>query len=316
MKAIKLSNKKIESMKKILVLSLQKSAWIMTLLLSSTEILVAESYQIRTDGTVVNSQGDSFFGYGFYSDSDTLSEIKADMSVIGQAGFNMMFVEPHDNNEILALLDEAEKYPNLRLIWSSIKGAGGENLPQIYSIIPTIRQKKSLFAYGIGDDIHSGTPLAGWPATLDDVLMMQNEFKSRDPDHVTFVALGNGSNNVFDVQRFDIGGQEIYPINGGSKISLVYETTLSCVNQAAQYPLSPWTIMQTFNLGENSSQRNPNAKEYYNMLYQGIVAGAKGLIGYSFSVGGSLNTRSPDVWKINADESRGRAFCINVGIRK
>jgi Carbohydrate binding module (family 6) len=256
-------------------------------------------YHVRTDGTIVDGRGAAFFGYGFFTNHHQTADIKNDINIIGAAGFNVLFVEPNDNAGIVELLDEAAKYPKLRIVWSSIKGAGGSNLPQIYGLMPNIADKSALLAYGIADDVHSGSPLGGWPASLDDVLMLHNEFKQRDPKHLTFAALGNGPDKVFDTQRFDIAGQEIYPVNGGSPINLVYEYTQSCVNQAAPYPLSPWTLTQTFNWG-GANQRDVNASEYYNMIYQSVVGGAKGLMNFTFverETDEPLNTRVPAVWQ-------------------
>lgn len=253
-------------------------------------------YHVRSDGTIVDAAGASFFAFGFYTDNHETAAIKADIATVGAGGFNLMFVEPYDLSAIAEILDAAANYPALRMIWDPIKGAAGGNLPQIYNLIPTTRQKTALFSYALADDVHSGSPLSGWPASLDDVKMLNDAFHMRDLDHPTFVALGNGPNTVFDVQRFDISGQEIYPVNGGSPIRLVYESTLSCVTQAAQYTLSPWTLPQTSQLAGGDEKREPTAAEYRNMLYQSIAAGAKGIANYSFSIGGPLNTRSPAVW--------------------
>ena len=254
-------------------------------------------YDVRPDGSVIDRQGEGFFGYGFYSDNHTLAGLKADMAVIGSAGFNIMVVLPDDNEHIIPLLDAADAYPGLRLIWGSNKGAGGQNLPRIYELMSIIRQRRALFGHQIGDDVHSGSPLNGWPATLDDVAMLHREFTTRDPDHPTFIALGSGPDTVFDQQRCSIAGQEIYPVNGGSKLRLVYESSRSCISQAAPFPLSPWTIIQTFNWATNPQQREPTAPEYRNMLYQSLAAGAKGITGYSFSLGGRLDQRNPALWQ-------------------
>ena len=254
-------------------------------------------YDVRPDGSVIDRQGEGFFGYGFYSDNHTLTGLKADMAVIGSAGFNIMVVLPDDNEHIIPLLDAADAYPGLRLIWGSNKGAGGQNLPRIYELMSIMRQRRALFGHQIGDDVHSGSPMNGWPASLTDVAMLHREFTTRDPDHPTFIALGSGPDTVFDQQRCSIAGQEIYPVNGGSMLRLVYESSRSCISQAAPFPLSPWTIIQTFNWATNSQQREPTAPEYRNMLYQSLAAGAKGIIGYSFSIGGRLDQRNPAVWQ-------------------
>src|SRR5207244_947641 len=83
-------------------------------------------------------------------------------------------------------------------------------------------------------------------------------------------------------KRTDTYGLETYPVNGGSPLSLVYTSISQAVQAAAKFQQSPYANLQTFNWAQNSTQRAPTFAEYYNMAYQAIVAGAKGIINYPF----------------------------------
>lgn len=209
-----------------------------------------------------------------------MPEILRQLRVMGEAGFTVAHVEAIDPPP--QLFDEAERL-GVRLIFAPTKAAVCTQGPSaLHAMMDRIKDEPSLLAYNLADDLHDG-PLVGCPRNVDDVSAMYDNYKTRDPSRSFFVALGNGpfSDTVFTKKRFDIPAVEIYPINGGSPIRLVYESVLETVTLAAPWDQSPWVILQTFNWG-GPQQRYPTPAEYANMMYQSLVAGARGTINYTF----------------------------------
>lgn len=151
--------------------------------------------------------------------------------------------------------------------------------------------------YNIADDMQD-SGMVGYPSNVGDVQELHDDLKSYDTKHITVVAFGgsSGQTNVFARRRFDASAEEIYPVNGGSEINLVYKSALGVVKNCEIWKQSPWVALQTFNWAENANQRMPTFGEYYNMLYQSIVAGAKGLLLYSYHVGNNGCDSDPLLW--------------------
>ena len=236
---------------------------------------------IRSDG-VVQINGNSFFPYGFYTDEkDNKQAIYNHVSITGKAGFNVIHLESNDNDPLNSIFTEAAANKQY-VIYGPAKYIGLQDLHAVYD---KIKHQPALLGYNIGDDVNDG-PMYGYPSDVSDVKQLHDDLKIYDPKHITMVALGGsgGQTEVFNARRFDASAQEIYPINGGSPINLVYRSSLEVVKNSLKWNQSPWGALQTFSWDGNPEQRMPNFKEYYNMLYQSIVAGVKGVLLYSYHV--------------------------------
>ncbi|MDD5674362.1 MAG: hypothetical protein PHC61_09370, partial [Chitinivibrionales bacterium] len=240
--------------------------------------------------------GKPFFAHGFFVEADTPA-MANQVRTIGEAGFNLAFVlQRWFNGACDAAFTEAQNH-GVNLIYApSLNPSMG--VPY-HTIIDGVKNKPALFGYAICDDMHDAMQAGGYPSTVDDVKALYDDFTIYDPNHLTFVALGAGSwdNLCFSQKRFNVPAAEIYPVNGGSPINLVYSTTVQEVSLAAQWRQSPWVCVQTFNWATNANQRMPTPAEYYNMLYQSITAGAKGIIYYTFKTGSTtLASTDTNLW--------------------
>ena len=117
-----------------------------------------------------------------------------------------------------------------------------------------------------------------------------------DPERATLTCLCHPKTVKSFLPSFDFLAVDTYPIgakSGGTAIGSVYDRQVeSKVNMHAMRP--HWFIPQTFNWGWCRSDeeirrfgitdlRMPNRAELGNMYWQGIAAGANGILAYSFS---------------------------------
>ncbi len=242
----------------------------------------ATVFTVRLDGTILKS-GQLFFPYGFYTNEhNDKPSMFNHVSITGKAGFNIMILEPYNNDSLVAIFNEA-KNNGQYIIYNPTKYI---QLPGLHAIYDKVKNQPNLFGYNIGDDVNDGA-MTGYPANVNDVKILYDDLKVYDTKHLCQVALGNGAGRieVFSEKRFDAGAEEMYPINGGSRINLVYSAAADVVSRSATWKQSPWIVLQTFNWNTNPTQRMPTPKEYYNMLYQSITAGVKGVILYTYHSG-------------------------------
>lgn len=277
---------------------------------------------IRNDGVVlVNNQ--TFFPYGFYTDEKIdMQAMLNHVRITGQAGFNVMHLEPLDNGAIPEIFAEAEANSQY-LIYGASKGI---RLPALHDVYARIKNQPALLGHNIGDDVHDGT-MVGYPTNVADVKKLYDDLRVYEQRHICMVALGGsgGQTDVFAAKRFDASAEEIYPINGGSEIKLVYSSSLGIVSNSLRWNQSPWVALQTFNWNENPEQRMPRFDEYYNMLYQSIVAGVKGIMLYThhettngvdtdINLWNGIKTTVPEIKKIKPFLTDGKFKKTELGV--
>ncbi|HEX8549592.1 MAG TPA: hypothetical protein VF691_21710, partial [Cytophagaceae bacterium] len=252
---------------------------------------------VRSDG-VVQVNGRSFFPYGFYTDEKNDKKAMFNHAKItGEAGFNVLHIETI-NNDPLDSIFKLAALNNQHVIYGPSKYMVQYDGPTaLHLVYDKVKNQPSLLGYNVGDDVNDGE-MVGYPSSVADVKALHDDVNRYDPNHITMVALGGpgGQIDVFSAKRFDAGAQEVYPVNGGSEINLVYQSSSAIVENAIKWKQSPWVALQTFNWNTNPNQRMPTFKEYYNMLYQSIAAGAKGVLLYSYHVEDLGANSDPNLW--------------------
>jgi hypothetical protein len=267
------------------------------MLLFANSLLMAQKtyFAVRKNG-VVSKNATAFFPLGFYDDeyynNDSLA---AHVRVIGKAGFNLFFMYPR-----VPEAPDAQIYKAARENGVYIMHLLNTTLPfkTIKAKMQVLQKEPALMGFSVGDDIHDGQ-WKGFPANVDDVKKIYDTFRKFSPKSVFKVALGGGEEQrqTFSKKRFDIAAQQIYPVNGGSPISLVYQAIDSVSDRAAKWGQSPWAALQCFRWPDKPNQRMPTPAELRNMTFQAIAAGAKGIIYYSYHNGEVGCDKDPDAWK-------------------
>src|ERR1043165_6797208 len=253
-----------------------------------------------TDTGSTTIDGEAIFPHGFYVEERyDLAKIQNQVRTIGQAGFNLAYIQPDADYVSDAVFAEAQSRGLYLIYCPALRPRLTGNVAAMHPVIGSVKGKPALLGYSLGDDVNDSQNYPWYPRTIAVLSTLYADVSSYDPAHLNYVALGGGAwgGATFTAKRFDAPANEVYPINGGSPISLVYSDTANLVAKAAPWRQSPWTVVQTFNWAQNPDQRMPTPGEYYNMLYQAIAAGAKGIIYYSYQAGSAtLPQVAPALW--------------------
>ncbi|MBD2387483.1 hypothetical protein [Cylindrospermum sp. FACHB-282] len=258
---------------------------------SSWYLPAAETYMPVNLSTLIeikDANKKPFFPFGFYFLSmNPQQRIKA-LHEIAAAGFNTMFVFWENLDEYGTFLDEAKRI-GVHII-TELKHHS--NL----GIVNEYKDKSAILAWGIADD-------AGDRNSSDEILAFHQEVKAIDPQHYTYVSISNWTkkwekySHVADL----IGGQS-YPIgypfdnkpknlpNDLSEVSYVFNLGYA-ETQKNNRPVI--ANLQTFSW---KGQRWPTASEVYNMTYQALIAGVKGILFYTYDDDENFIRDHPDIW--------------------
>jgi hypothetical protein len=240
--------------------------------------------------------GKPLFPLGFYSVSWNLSNetLVDQISTIGRAGYNIVQLSVSRSDLEGVYRTAAEN--NVYII------SHPSSWIDKRAFVDRFRNSPAFFGLGIADDLHPGT-MTGIPRNKDEVELVYNELKRLDPNLITYVSVGGPNagqmySTYNTARRADLLAGQIYPVNGGSPINLVGSVASQIVAAASKYKQSPYINLQTFNWATNPTQRLPTNEETYNMTYQAIVSGIKGIIYYTFYDGGTnLPVKTPEYWK-------------------
>ena len=128
-------------------------------------------------------------------------------------------------------------------------------------------------------------------------------FHQMDPDHPTLSVLGKIDTVLPFMDSTDIMGIDVYPIGRDSiaKIREVYDTITKGYNQLMKAkPM--WAVLQIFDWGAyriknykstTAKIQPPSLQEMRSMAWQGLAAGARGILLYAFHTMYSVNNISP-----------------------
>jgi hypothetical protein len=268
--------------------------------------------------TIVN--GKPFFPFGIYHVSwkSTEQELMRDLRDIAASGFNTIHASANDINNYGKFLDEADR---LGVYVISEQGIG------LTKFINAFKQKPAILGWNIADDVDNGK------LTPQEILKFHQEAKLADPQHITYIS--GYSNKITKFGNCaDVVAMQSYPIgNGDAKISSTYDRVSLTRDAVEPYQKAVYANVQAFawpnkKQGDSQPARIPTFDEVRNMTYQSLLAGAKGIIYFTYYENEFWHLPShPDLWagiktlgaeikEINSLLLDGILHKINLGVEK
>ena len=254
---------------------------------------VAGEVEISADGTT-RVDRKPFFPFGFYHVSwgSTVEERRNHLREIADAGFNIIHAsfKPEESlDDYEKFLDEANSL-GVRVITEF--GLEPKIDPSV--VVSRFKHKPAVFGWNVADDagVHKMNPI-----NPQQVLSLHCRIKNIDPDHITYI-----SGSLYKVLKFansaDAIGFQTYPIGHQPKqpISVAHKVIAKIVASVPQNRLVIANSQAFSRYYENSPV--PTFNEVRNMTYQAIVAGAKGIIYYTYYDEGKWYLlEHPDLWQ-------------------
>jgi hypothetical protein len=235
--------------------------------------------------------GKSFFPLGFYHVSNRLTAAQriAALQDIAAAKFNVIHAGCSNLDDYSQFLDEAH-----RLGIYVITEFDRTNYRQI---IERFRDKPAVLAWNIADD-------AGDHNSKAEILDLHRKIKAIDPRHYTYTSISGWSKKWSEFSdTADLIGSQSYPIGytlgnqvkGLPNIPIEVNHTFTLARTAASRQNRPFIAnVQAFRWDR---QRSPTANEVYNMTYQALLAGVKGILFFAYDDGDKNQIRNnPLVW--------------------
>jgi hypothetical protein len=283
---------------------------------------------VKNDGTILVNER-PFFPFGFYHVSweSTAQERKSALHDIAVAGFNTIHASATNLDDYGEFLDEAER---LGVYVVTEQNVG------LLDLINAFKHKPAVLGWSIADDVDNGRLVP------QEVLKFHQEAKLADPHHITYISgysekIGEFGNyaDVVAMQSYPIGNGDD-EINVDDEISLTYDR-ISLARDAlipnkkavyANLQTFDWAVQGPENQKYKQRMRAPTFEEVRNMTYQSILAGAKGIIYYTYhDQVWHLPSAKPELWKkmkslvpeIKAISSfllEGELKIIDVGVEK
>jgi hypothetical protein len=247
----------------------------------------AGTSSIDANGNVI-ADGAKFFPIGFYGPTwrQPFAERMAALNTIAQAGFNTMFAEDISTNQFGELLDEAARL-NMKILVGSSSLTDNQ---YIGATVDNYKSKPAVLAWSLFDDADDGKVSA-------EQLKARSDFvKRQDANRFTYSTLTGyytSRRNAKSewLQAADASSLQMYPIAtlpdysfdyGGNPLTESYRVSLDYALAAEKIGKAFIVNAQTFSWGTPTS-RYPTPKEFRNMFYGHIMAGAKGIISFDYS---------------------------------
>ncbi|NLC55920.1 MAG: hypothetical protein GX774_03675 [Armatimonadetes bacterium] len=250
---------------------------------TATELLIHKRPRVysRPDGTTI-VDGQPFFPFGWYHVSWSFSaeDRLAFLRDIAAGGFNTVHASIKDLEEWGPFLDEAE-----RLGVRVITEFGVDPL----KVIERYKEKRAVLAWNPGDEPD------GAGISPEEMLRRYDSFKAADPEHPTYMVLCIPSTYARYAGCAEIIAPDPYPLPH-SPIGTVYTSLSAAREEAAKYGRPIWAVPQAFGY-EQGTWRVPTFAEERNMTYQALLAGAKGIIYYTYADNGFRMPDHPELWK-------------------
>jgi hypothetical protein len=245
--------------------------------------------EVRADGTAMVN-GKPFFPFGFYHVSwASTADVRFNhLREIAAAGFNIIhpsFKRFEKFEEYENFLDDAERM--------------GIYVLTEFELVPTVdpiqvvnkfKNKAAIFGWSIADDVDSNKD--GF--TLHQILDLHCKFKTADPAHLTYIS-GSKEKKISNfINSADAVGVQAYPV--GLNLPLNWVKYIISIARAAA-PNNRLIIgnLQSFRWYDEAAEV-PTFDEVRNMTYQAILAGAKGIIYYTYYDREWSLQEHPDLW--------------------
>jgi hypothetical protein len=278
---------------------------------------LANGVNIVNGITIVN--GKSFFPFGFYYiySEPTVQDLIKDMRDIAAAGFNTIHASANEAKSYEQFLNEAAR---LGIYVISEHGIG------LLNMINSFKQKPAVLGWNIADDVDNGKLVP------QEVLKFHQQAKLADPHHITYIS--GYSNKIKEFGNCaDVVAMQSYPIgNGEEEISVTYDRVSLTRDAVSPYAKAVYANVQAFawsnkKQGESRPIRVPTFDEVRNMTYQALLAGAKGIIYYTYhdedwhlssypALWAGMKTLVPEIKAISSLVLNGVLNIIEVGVEK
>jgi len=278
---------------------------------------LANGVNIVNGITIVN--GKSFFPFGFYYiySEPTVQDLIKDMRDIAAAGFNTIHASANEVKSYEQFLNEAAR---LGIYVLSEQGIG------LLNMINSFKQKPAVLGWNIADDVDNGKLVP------QEVLKFHQQAKLADPHHITYIS--GYSNKIKEFGNCaDVVAMQSYPIgNGEEEISVTYDRVSLTRDAVSPYAKAVYANVQAFawsnkKQGESRPIRVPTFDEVRNMTYQALLAGAKGIIYYTYhdedwhlssypALWTGMKTLVPEIKAISSLVLNGVLNIIEVGVEK
>jgi len=267
--------------------------------------------------TIVN--GKLFFPFGFYYiySEPKVQDLIKDMREIAAAGFNTIHASANEVKSYEQFLNEAAR---LGIYVLSEQGIG------LLNMINSFKQKPAVLGWNIADDVDNGKLVP------QEVLKFHQQAKLADPHHITYIS--GYSNKIKEFGNCaDVVAMQSYPIgNGEEEISVTYDRVSLTRDAVSPYAKAVYANVQAFawsnkKQGESRPIRVPTFDEVRNMTYQALLAGAKGIIYYTYhdedwhlssypALWTGMKTLVPEIKAISSLVLNGVLNIIEVGVEK
>jgi hypothetical protein len=201
------------------------------------------------------------FGYYHVSWAGSDAERSNALNEIAEAGFNVMHAALDTDDD--AFIAQAERQGVYILT---------EFNADPPAVIEKYKDESIIISWTTFDDVDNGT------RSLEDVAAVYDSVKSADPGRVTMVSCSYSESCGPFLRYTDVAGSQSYPI----PVEELLSTTLvlnKIRDDSIQTNTPIWATLQAF-AWEDS--RPPTPTEIRNMTYQALIAGARGILYYTY----------------------------------
>ncbi|HAT13351.1 MAG TPA: hypothetical protein DCS91_07045 [Microcoleaceae bacterium UBA11344] len=239
--------------------------------------------------TTVN--GKPLFPLGFYHvswQSTAVERIKA-MQNIAKAGFNTIHVSSttdiNDESSYGDFLDRSAQQGIYVITEQQIN---------LQNVVKEFKHKPAVLAWNIADDVNDGKQ------TPHDIRQLNHKIKSLDSNHITYIS--GYSDEIYKFENCsDIIAMQSYPIGNNDEISSTYRRVSLTRETVAPFNGTVYANIQAFSWSDSQEHLKhpviPTFNEVRNMTYQALVAGAKGIIYYTYYDRSWYLPDHPQLWE-------------------
>jgi len=247
------------------------------------------SLKIVKGVTTVN--GKPLFPLGFYHvswQSTAVERIKA-MQNIAKAGFNTIHVSSttdiNDESSYGDFLDRSAQQGIYVITEQQIN---------LQNVVKEFKHKPAVLAWNIADDVNDGKQ------TPHDIRQLNHKIKSLDSNHITYIS--GYSDEIYKFENCsDIIAMQSYPIGNNDEISSTYRRVSLTRETVAPFNGTVYANIQAFSWSDSQEHLKhpviPTFNEVRNMTYQALVAGAKGIIYYTYYDRSWYLPDHPQLWE-------------------
>lgn len=244
--------------------------------------------QIRAADGITTINGKPFFPFGLIHVSwETTAQMRIKhLREIAAAGFNTI----HASFKRFERLDEYEKFLDeaARLGIRVVTEFGNAPTVDPLVVIDAFKDKPAVLGWSIQDDAN----VNGKPG-CEMILPLHQKVKAINPNTVTYIdAPPDGQYEKLN-NCSDILAAQAYPIPF-DPVSAAYDIVHSASNAGAKFSRAVYAQLQAFSW---PNKRPPTFDEVRNMTYSALLAGAKGIIYYTYHDESWELSEHENLWK-------------------